>query len=151
MLFVVPYHIHRSRRRPIRLVTRRTPPVLFRPLVIQHPAVQTAFSSGSLPDYINNVFTIILSVGAIMAVLRIAYGGYLYMGSADMWGNKQQAKETIGDAIIGLLLLFAVYLILNQINPNLLNLNVKSDITPIQSTTDGTPTNANNGLGTAIH
>lgn len=86
-----------------------------------------------------------------MAVLRIAYGGYLYMGSADMWGNKQQAKETIGDAIIGLLLLFAVYLILNQINPNLLNLNVKSDITPIQSTTDGTPTNANNGLGTAIH
>jgi hypothetical protein len=69
-----------------------------------------------------------------MAVLRIAYGGYLYMGSADMWGNKQQAKEAIGDAIVGLLLLFAIYLILNQINPNLLNLNVMSDIKPVSAT-----------------
>ncbi|HVM73666.1 MAG TPA: pilin [Candidatus Paceibacterota bacterium] len=99
------------------------------------PLVQQAFSSGSLPDYINNIFNIVLSVGAILAVLRIAYGGYMYMGSADMWGNKAQAREIIGDAIIGLLLLFAIYLILSQINPNLLNLNVMKDITPVTSAT----------------
>jgi hypothetical protein len=90
--------------------------------------VQQAFDSGSLPQYINSVFTIVLSVGAIAAVLRIAYGGYMYMGSADMWGNKQQAKEIIRDAIVGLLLLFAIYLILNQINPNLLNLDIMKQI-----------------------
>ena len=99
------------------------------------PLIQNAFNStDGLPAYINNVFKIVLSVGAIAAVLRIAYGGYLYMGSADMWGNKQQAKEAISDAIIGLLLLFAIYLILNQINPNLLNLNVLNDIKPVTST-----------------
>ncbi len=97
------------------------------------PLIQKAFNSGSLSVYINNVFTIVMSVGAIAAVLRIAYGGYMYMGSADMWGNKQQAKEIIRDAIIGLLLLFGIYLILNQINPNLLNLNILNDIKPLQT------------------
>ena len=90
----------------------------------------TIFSSTSLSDYINAIFKVALSVGAILAVLRIAYGGYMYMGSADMWGNMKAAREIIGDAIIGLLLLFAIYLILYQINPNLLNLNVLNDIQP---------------------
>jgi hypothetical protein len=85
-------------------------------------------TSGSLSGYINAIFTTVLSVGAILAVLRIAYAGYLYMGSADMWGNKQQAREMLGDAIIGLLLLFGLYLILYQINPNLLNLNIMKDV-----------------------
>lgn len=103
------------------------------------PLLTSALNSGSLPDYINTVFKIVLSVGAILAVLRIAYGGYLYMGSADMWGNKQHAKEIIGDAIIGLLLLFAIYLILDQINPCLLNLNVLQDIQPASSSSTAPP------------
>ena len=105
------------------------------------PLLNQALSSNSLAAYLNNIFKIVLSVGAILAVLRIAYGGYMYMGSADMWGNKQQAKEIIGDAIIGLLLLFGMYLILFQINPNLLNLNVQKDIQPIQY--NNPETNAN--------
>jgi hypothetical protein len=97
------------------------------------PQFKKVFDSGSLPAYINALFTAILSIGAILAVLRIAYGGYMYMGSADMWGNKQQAKEIIGEAIIGLLLLLSIYLILNVINPNLLNLNVLKDISQVPS------------------
>ncbi len=104
----------------------------------QSPQFTTAFNSSSLPEYINNVFKIILSVGAIMAVLRIAYGGFMYMGSADMWGNEKAAKEIIQDALIGLLLLFAIYLILYQINPNLLNLNVTNDIKSVSPSTNTT-------------
>jgi hypothetical protein len=100
------------------------------------------FASNSLSGYINAIFTTLLSVGAILAVLRIAYAGYLYMGSADMWGNKQQAREMLGDAIIGLLLLFGIYLILYQINPNLLNLNILNDIQPAQTTTSASPTSS---------
>ena len=102
------------------------------------PGIDQAFHQTGLASYINNIFKIALSIGAILAVLRIAYGGYLYMGSADMWGNKQQAKEAIGDAVIGLLLLFAIYLILYQINPNLLNLNILSDIKQASTTTTQT-------------
>jgi hypothetical protein len=92
-------------------------------------------SGGSLSGYLNAIFTTVLSVGAVLAVLRIAWAGYLYMGSADMWGSKQQAREMLGDAIIGLLLLFGIYLILYQINPNLLNLNVLNDISSANATT----------------
>ena len=111
--------------------TTQTP--TFVPLASYAKSAQfnAVIQSGSLPEYINNVFKIVLSVGAILAVLRIAYAGYMYMGAADMWGNKQHAREILGDAIIGLLLLFSIYLILNLIDPNLLNLNIVKDITPL--------------------
>jgi accessory gene regulator protein AgrB len=96
-----------------------------------------AFQSKDLPAYINNVFKIVLSIGGILAVLRIAYAGYIYMGSADMWGNKQHAKEMLADAIIGLLLLFGIYLILDQINPNLLNLDILKNIHQTSSINTG--------------
>jgi hypothetical protein len=80
--------------------------------------------TGSLAGFFNAAFTLALSAGAILAVLRLAYAGWLYMGAADMWGSKQKAKEVITDAVLGLLLLIAIYIILYQINPNLLNLNV---------------------------
>ena len=82
------------------------------------------FCEMTLPDVLNNLFQIAISVGAILAMLRIAYAGYLYMGSADMWSSKQHAKDVFRDAIIGLLLLLSIWLILYQINPCLLDLQV---------------------------
>lgn len=101
---------------------------------------------GDLPGFFNAAFTVALSAGAILAVLRLAYAGWLYMGAADMWGSKQHAKEVIQDAVLGLLLLIGIYIILAQINPNLLNLNVLQTIqsapaqtqTPAQQVTNGT-------------
>lgn len=85
------------------------------------------YSSGSLSGYVNSLFTFALSLGAVLAVLRIAYGGYLYMGS-DSWGNKSEARKVIGGAVIGLLLLLSIWLILNQINPHILDLNALSNV-----------------------
>lgn len=92
------------------------------------PLLSGVFSSGNLPGLFNGLFKIALSVGAMLAVLRLAYAGYLYMGSSDMWGSKHHAKEVIQDSIIGLLLLLSIYVILYQINPCLLNLNVLSSL-----------------------
>jgi len=80
--------------------------------------------SGDLTQMLTVAFQMALSVGAILAVLRIAYAGYLYMGQADMWSTKGHAKEVFQNAIIGLLLLFGVWLILNQINPDILQLDI---------------------------
>jgi hypothetical protein len=91
------------------------------------PSLSGFFSPGSnatLASFFNNAFTLALSAGAILAVLRLAYAGWLYMGAADMWGSKQKAKDAIFNAILGLLLLIGIYIILFQINPCLLNLNV---------------------------
>ena len=51
------------------------------------------------------------------------FAGFLYMGS-DFWDKKNQAKEIIQDVVLGLLLLLGTYLILAQINPEILNLNI---------------------------
>jgi len=82
------------------------------------------YASQGLGDYVNKLFLFSLTIGAILAVVRLMWGGYLYMGSGDMWSSKGAAKEVLRDAILGLLLLLAIYLILFQINPCLLNLNV---------------------------
>jgi hypothetical protein len=85
-------------------------------------------SSTSLASFLSGLFTAAISLGGILAVLRLAYAGYLYMTS-EAFGTKSHAKEVIGDAVLGLLLLLGVWLILKQINPQLLNLNI------LQSTT----------------
>ena len=81
------------------------------------------FCDESIPKILNDVFQLSISVGAILALLRISYAGYLYMGSADMWSDKQHARDVFRDAIIGLLLLLAIWLILYQINPCILSLH----------------------------
>ncbi len=85
-------------------------------------------NSQDLSGYLNSIFKIAISAGAILAVLRLGYAGYLYMGS-DLWGNKEKAKEIMQNVFLGLFLLLSVYIILAQINPNILNLKV--NITPI--------------------
>ena len=87
---------------------------------------------GDLSTFLNNIFKFALVVGAIGAVLRLAYAGYLYMGQADMWSHKGQAKAIIGDVTLGLLLLLSIWLILYQINPDILTLNALKNIKPVQ-------------------
>ena len=88
------------------------------------------YQSGSMSDFINGIFKFVISVGAIVAVLRIAYAGYLYMGSADMWSSKAEAKHILADVTLGLLLLLSIYLILYQINPDILRLDALKNIKP---------------------
>ena len=94
------------------------------PGVEQSSKLSGLYSSGDLVTFINRLFVFSLTVGAIIAVVRIMIAGYLYMGHGDMWSSLNRAKEILTDVVFGLLLLLAIYLILFQINPNLLNLDV---------------------------
>lgn len=85
----------------------------------------------SLSVFLNRAFEIAISIGAILAVLRILYGGALYMGT-DAFGKKARAKSILQDAVLGLLLLLATYLILKQINPALLNFEFNLPATSAQ-------------------
>jgi hypothetical protein len=80
-------------------------------------------ASGGLAGFIKTLFTVAISIGAIAAVLRLAYAGYLYMVS-DMWTSKEHAREVIRNTFLGLLLLLSIWLILNQINPDILSLKI---------------------------
>ena len=88
-----------------------------------------AYTEGDLGTFLQRVFVGAISLGAILAVLRLAWAGFMYMGS-DMWGKKEHAKEIIQDALLGLFLLLAIWLILKQINPQILELKVNTSSVP---------------------
>jgi len=119
--------------------TQTTNPTGFVPLV-QTPGGRLdalyATQGGDLSGFVNSLFKFALTIGAIGAVLRLAYAGYMYMGS-DMWSNKGAAKAIISDVALGLLLLLAIYLILFQINPDILSLKALKNITPVQTGAQG--------------
>src|SRR6185436_11429337 len=100
--------------------------------------------TGDFSNFINNLFRFALVIGALAAVLRLVYAGYLYMGQADMWSHKGQAKTIIGDVTLGILLLLGIYLILYQINPDIVKLNA---LRKIQSSPATTP-NSSAGITT---
>lgn len=78
--------------------------------------------------YINQLFTLVISLSAILAVLVIIYGGFEYMTSS-AGISKKNGMERIQGAVTGLLLLLSVTLILRVINPCLLEINALSRVT----------------------
>ncbi len=104
------------------------------------------YTSNNFSSFVNGLFKFAIAIGAIVAVLRLAYAGYLYMGQSDMWSHKGEAKTIITDVTIGLLLLLAIYLILYQINRDILSLKALKNITPAQQTAPRQPTNSNSSV-----
>ena len=72
--------------------------------------------------YIPNLFRFGIGIAGGLAVLAIAYGGIKYMLS-DVVTSKSDAISGIKNALLGLLLVLAAFLILRTINPDLVNLS----------------------------
>ena len=80
--------------------------------------------------YMKQLIPFLLSIAAVLAVVMIVVGGIQYVGSAGNPNMIGDAKDRIQNALLGLLLAAAAYLILNTINPNLVNLQL--NVPPIQ-------------------
>ena len=93
----------------------------------QSGQLNNLYSTSDLSGFLNGFFKFAIAIGAIVAVIRIAQAGYLYMGS-DIWSNKSRAKEILNQVALGLVLLLAIYLILYQINPDIVKLNAIKNI-----------------------
>lgn len=83
-----------------------------------------AYNEPEFGPFIQKLFVGAISFGAVLAVLRLAWAGFQYM-SSDLWSKKDHAKEIIRDTLLGLFLLIAIYLILWQINPDIVNLKIE--------------------------
>lgn len=93
----------------------------YKPL-IGLPGLQDS-GAKDIPSYINALYLLTIGIGSIIAVLRIAFAGVKYSLS-DIVTDKASAKKDIQGVLLGLAILLIPYLVLNQINPNLTNLNV---------------------------
>lgn len=87
------------------------------------PGVTEAGQGGNLSSYINSMFTVAIGAAAFLAVIMIAVGGFQYM-STDAISGKSEGREKITGAILGLLLILGSVILLQVINPNILNINL---------------------------
>ena len=81
--------------------------------------------ASSFPDYILAIYKFGIWTVGISALLMITIGGFMYMTSAGNTSKSGGAKEIIKDALIGLVVALAAYLILYVINPDLIKINLK--------------------------
>jgi hypothetical protein len=73
----------------------------------------------NIGDYFNKIFLIAIGLCGALAVVMIIISGVQYMGDESIFG-KTEAKAGIRNALLGLLIALAAYVLLNTINPDLL-------------------------------
>jgi hypothetical protein len=78
---------------------------------------------GSIQQYLQSAFTILISLGGLFAVTMLTLSGVRYMLS-ESFTDKDKAKTRIIASLWGLLLLASSWLILHTINPQLLQFNL---------------------------
>lgn len=83
----------------------------------------TGKETSSVGGYLSNIYLIGIGLAGVLAVLMIVIGGIQYVASGISPSAKEDAKGKITSAILGLLLALLSYIILNTINPDLLNFN----------------------------
>ena len=95
---------------------------LLEPLGIGQDAITTV-TANSVGDYVTTAFSVFLGASVALAIVVIAWGGLEYMLSK-IPGAKTEGKERIKNALWGLLLALAAWLILETINPQINTLGI---------------------------
>ncbi|MDP3696605.1 MAG: pilin [Candidatus Taylorbacteria bacterium] len=75
----------------------------------------------AIGECISQIYTVSLSLVGIVAFVQIVWGGFMLLTAAGNTSKTGQAMDKIKNAILGIVLLFSSYLILNTINPDLVN------------------------------
>ncbi len=84
----------------------------------------------NLAEYLNGIYYLLIGVGTLMAVIKIALAGVQYAMS-DVITDKSGAKKDIEGALLGLAILLLPFVILNTIYPQLTSLDILKNLTPI--------------------
>ena len=103
------------------------------PLEIRYPdimgqAPQTV--QDGLPAYVKYIFNFAIAISGFLAIASLIYGGILYITSGTDPSKLKSAKDQLTGAALGIIILFSSYLILVNINPQLLILDF-GPLTPI--------------------
>lgn len=87
------------------------------------PFLEAAGNASTLPKFLNDLYRICIGLAAVIAVLQIMRAGVMYMGG-DSVTEKKEAKNLIGLAIGGLILVLSPVVVFSIINPDILSLKI---------------------------
>ena len=83
----------------------------------------TPLTTYTISSYLGGMLKLLIALGAGVSILVAIIGGTQYVAAGIAPSAKQDAKERILNALIGLTLVLTSYLILNSINPGLVQFN----------------------------
>ncbi len=98
--------------------------------------VQTGNSN--FGELLSSIFKLLIMIGGFIAIGGFVYAGIEYMTS-NVVGSKANAKKRLQATLLGLFLLIASWLILNTINPQLVNLTGGLNPAPNYTYNPGVP------------
>lgn len=93
--------------------------VLLEPL----PGMTAVNTNQGLASYLRLVFRLAIGIAGVIAVVKIVLAGIEHMTSESPF-SKSKAKDKLLNSILGILLLLGSVVILNTINPELLNISL---------------------------
>lgn len=79
----------------------------------------------TLSSYLSGMIKLLIALGAATAILFAIIGGTRYVAASINPSAKKDALERIWNALIGLTIMLTSYLLLNSINPDLVNFNLE--------------------------
>jgi hypothetical protein len=88
-------------------------------------------SPNSFSGFLNQIYKILIGVGAVAAVVMIMYAGVQIMISSGSVRTNEAAKSRITNAVLGLVLILSPVIVFGIINPDILNLEF--DFTKLES------------------
>ena len=83
----------------------------------------TLSTSYTINGYLSGMLKLIIALGGALSILMAIVGGTQYVASGVSPDAKNGAKERVQNALTGLALILTSYLILNSINPQLVQFN----------------------------
>lgn len=90
-----------------------------------NPAGDPSGKNTALGFYLNIMIRILIGICAVLAMIMIVMGGIQYMTS-ELSHSKEEGKHRITNAVFGLILALGSYVLLAQINPDILNTDLSS-------------------------
>jgi len=91
-------------------------------------------NTSDIGNYIKAIYNYGIGIAGILAVVVIMIGGVVWLTAGGNTNKVESAKQWIGGALSGLVLVLTSYMLLYQINPNLVEFR-NQEITTITSTT----------------
>jgi len=112
--------------------------------------------SNDLYNCINKMYRFAIVLGSVMGVFYIVLAGYLYINSAGSSEAVDKAKSMFTSSITAMVILFAGYILLRALNPDLIkfqniqppSIRIEPSAAPALSYTGGTTTPPLNGAST---
>jgi len=85
---------------------------------------------GDLTDFLALTYKFLVGIAGIAAVIMMMVGGYYWLFAGGNASKVGEAKSMISGAVLGLTLALGSYMVMNLINPDLVNWKFNPNITP---------------------